>query len=591
MAFGFKTSDEDSISVSTLLQNLRASNLKTLWADGKAGFNVAMLSFPITMAYAMIAGLPIYFGIFGSIISGLFSMFFSRSKYVIFGPSNATAVMLMTALASENLTDVQKIAATSAIVFLVGVFLILSSIFKLTNVISYVSRTVITAYITAAALLIIANQLKNVLGFDYNRSESPETFLEVLYATYNHINVMHWQPLAVALSSLIILVLIKKFLPKLPAEAIVMAVLSFAIYLICEFTNFEVSKLTAVNITSWNFALPDFSVLPLRSTIICAFALALLCTLEEVSIGKNFAAKSADRFATNQEVFSLGAANLACSLGSGMTASGSLARSVLANLSGSKTTLVNLFSTLFTLILLFAFGGLLDYVPKATLAMVVIYAGYKLISIKNIKIALRSTKSDAIVFLLTLITGLTSSLDDAIYLGVGASIVMFIKKAANPEVVEYAFCDDGNLSQLKDKSARPDPEISIVHIEGNMFFGASDVLQNQLRRISNDENLKILILKLRNAINIDATTIMDLEELSLMMKKSNRILMLCEVKPAIMKSLKKSGILKRIDESLVFKYTDENPTLSTALALRKAKEYLKGQEPKITIFAKEEPKC
>jgi len=586
MSFKLTIKDDDGISLTPFFKTLKGYSLPMFGADLKAGLNVAMLSFPITMAYALIAGLPISYGIFGGIISGAVSAFFSNSRYVIFGPSNATAVMLMSSFAAAGLaTEGARVAILSAIVLLVGIFMILASIFKITYLISYISRPVVIAYVTAAALLIIANQVKNILGIHYADGEDASTLVDICVLSVKHFSQIHWEPTVTAILSLLVLCPLKRFFPKLPAEAIVLAVLSTLIYAAAFYTDFNTEKLSPVSFTSWEVSLPDFSILPVRETIISALALALLATLEAVSIGKNFAAKNADRFATNQEVFSLGVANMACAGLSGMTASGSLARSVLGNISGAKTSLVNVFTTLFTLLLLFVFGGLLGFVPKATLATIVMYAGYKLISIKNIKIALKTTRSDAIVFALTLLTGICSTLDDAIYVGVAASVLLFLKKASRPEIVEYVFMDDGELAELGNQNKRPDPEISIVHIEGNMFFGASDVLQNQLRRISDDENLKVLILKLRNAINFDATSIMDLEELSMQMKRSNRTLMLCEVKPDLMKILKTSGASGVLGADNIFEYTEGNTTLSAARALRKAKDALQGQSPKVTIFA------
>ena len=170
--------------------------------------------------------------------------------------------------------------------------------------------------------------------------------------------------------------------------------------------------------------------------------------------------------------------------------------------------------------------------------------------------------------------GVFATLDDAIFTGVVVSILFFLRKASAPEVIEYSISDDGELEKLDEKSHRSDAEVSIVHVEGNMFFGASDVIQNQIRRIAAEPNLKVLILKLRNAINFDATSVLDIEELNRRLRKSGRILMMCEVRDPIMRVLKKSGLYEQIGVDFIFKNDDDNPTLSAARAIKSAQKYI-----------------
>ena len=126
--------------------------------------------------------------------------------------------------------------------------------------------------------------------------------------------------------------------------------------------------------------------------------------------------------------------------------------------------------------------------------------------------------------------------------------------------------------------------MSIVHVEGNMFFGASDVLQNQIRRIAAEPDLKVLILKLRNAINFDATSVLDIEELRQRMREKNRELMICEVRPDVMRVLKSSGIYDKVGAENIFENDEDNPTLSAARAIKASLKYL-GEKPKVSIYA------
>ncbi|CDE83245.1 inorganic anion transporter SulP family protein [Coraliomargarita sp. CAG:312] len=264
-------------------------------------------------------------------------------------------------------------------------------------------------------------------------------------------------------------------------------------------------------------------------------------------------------------------------------------RSTLAVNTNARTTIFNIFTAIFTVVALLLFGGAIAYVPKATLALIVVYTSVTLIKPHVIKVALKSTMSDAIVFLTTFFVGVFATLDDAIITGVVVSILLFLRKASTPEVVEYSIGDDGGLEKVGEaskspKHSRPTPEVSIVHVEGNMFFGASDVLQNQIRRIAAEPDLKVLILKLRNAINFDATSVLDIAELRKTMVEKNRVLMICEVRPDVMRVLKSSGVYDNVGAENIFENDDDNPTLSAARAIRASLKYL-GEKPKVSIYA------
>lgn len=573
-----------SINPFQILKNLKSCSKEDAINDLKAGLSVAMLSFSMGIAYAMIAGLPVKYGLFGGIIAAFVSFVFSSSRFIMFGPSNASAVMLMSAFASMGLeTEAQRVAAASAVVFFVGLFLIVASFLKITNFVRYVSRTVITGYITAGGLLIIANQLNSALGIQEIEKSSPNLFGE-LSQTLSAIGDCNVQAISVCALTLAILFACKIFFKKLPAQAIALILAATICAIFGKFHDLDLSYIASVSVSDWSFTPPDFKQVPLRQLAISSLAVALFCVIESTSIGKSMAAKNAERLNSNQEMFSLGIANMLASLFSSTVESGSLTRSAAANDAGARTVFINLFSGIFMLLGVFVFGSYIGYIPSASLSAVVIVIAFSLFSRKALRLALRSTWEDALVFWLTFITGVVSSLDDAVYAGVCASIILFLKKASAPEVMEVAIGDDGEERKLKDPAQKRDPEISIVHVGGNLFFGASDVFQDQVRRICQSPSIKVLILKLRSAINFDASSAADIDELASQMRERGGVLYLCEVSPEIMKVLKSSKVAKSVGEENIFAYTDENPTLSTAYALKAAKKFLKGGRAEVEIY-------
>ena len=273
-----------------------------------------------------------------------------------------------------------------------------------------------------------------------------------------------------------------------------------------------------------------------------------------------------------------------------MPASGSLTRSSLNYNSGSKTIFSNLFCGLIIFLALYLLISFIQFVPKATLSVLIIIIGCSLINIRSIKIVTCTTKSDAIVFFITLFSGLYLPLTTAIYLGVGLSIVLFLKKVSNPKLTEYSYTEDGVLaeSETNNEKIRKIPEISIVHVEGELFFGAAELFREQMQRIYEEPQLKIVILKMRNAHHMDASSVIALEELTKQMNKNGRYLILSDVRKDLLRVLNNSGVADYIENRNIFEDDKVNTTLSTAKALKRAKEHLGEIEPKVSIYYEQE---
>jgi SulP family sulfate permease len=205
-----------------------------------------------------------------------------------------------------------------------------------------------------------------------------------------------------------------------------------------------------------------------------------------------------------------------------------------------------------------------------------------LINRRNIRISLLATNSDAITFLATFVLTLLIPLHVAIFAGVGVSIMLYLRKAARPSLVEYEFNQEGNLAEAD--GARQDPSISIVHVEGELFFGAADLFRTQIQRISADPNLRIIILRLKNARHLDATSVMAMEELTNAMRASQREIIVSGAMKDVYRVLRDSGMVEVIGRENIFPGSPSNPNLSTRKALKRAQEILGTDQAKIHIF-------
>ena len=131
----------------------------------------------------------------------------------------------------------------------------------------------------------------------------------------------------------------------------------------------------------------------------------------------------------------------------------------------------------------------------------------------------------------------------AIFIGVAVSISLFLRKASRPHLVEYEFSDEGELREMGEKRSRPIPAISIVHVEGDLFFGAAELFRTQIQRTVSDEAIKVIILRLKNARHLDATSVMALEDLIRFMRDKGLHLIVSGASRDVYRVLKYSGVL------------------------------------------------
>ncbi len=597
---------ENSIQLFPVRHAIQDYKKSDVTYDLKAALNVALLALPQGMAYAAIAELPIYYGIISSVIASIIAPLFSSSRHTILGPTNATSLMVFTFFASSAATNMDKapLAYMSLLVFLVGIISVLGALFKIADLLQFVSRSVLVGYITGASFLIMNGQFKHIFGVaeplnhiihthkENNQAVNFFTNFFDLTSLWQH---FEWQPILLGIITLALYLYLMKKLPMLPNFALCLTISSLLALILKNTTsNFDLACFKSFQLDNFSPALPDFNFNDIATLISVAFAIAFLASLENTVMGKSLGSRTGERPDVNQDMFSVGMANIACSILAPMPASGSLTRSALNFESGARSR----FASIFTGILcMFGFYLLVklpivENIPKATLSALVVGIAISLINWKNIRICLNSTRDDAIVVIVTFAATLITRLDSAIFIGVALSISLFLRKASRPHLVEYEINDEGNFHERDKKHARPNPAISIVHVEGNLYFGAADLFRTQVQITASDPNLKVIILRMKNARHLDATSVMALDDLIKHMRKQDCHVIISGATRNVYKVLKQSGVLETIlkgcdrsvGETNLFFSSPSNPNLSTRDALLRAQELLGTKEADIKIF-------
>jgi len=590
-----------------ILDTLRRYSGEKFRADGKAALNVSLLDIPQGIAYAAIAELPIVFGIACSATASIIAPIFAGSRHTILGPTNATAFMLFGFFAVEPALATRETQLVPLLVMMVGIFCLIGSILRLADLLQYISRSVLVGYVSGAAVLIMTNQFKHLLGVAYEVDIlRPRSFVGLVDALIRALPQADWAPLLIGTVTFAAFFLMRKWKPRWPNLAIILVVVSAVFGTLIErgigpfggvarFHTFSPSDLMpSLPSLTHSGVFEDISAL-----LGVALAIAFLACLENTLMAKTIASRSGDRADVNQDMFAVGMANVASAIAGGMPASGSLLRSTLNFSSGARTRMSSIYSGVLVLsaALLIAwlpkYGiSLIDYVPKAALAALVIGIALALINRHNIRVCARSTPDDAAVLVTTFLATLIAPLHLAIFIGVALSITLFLRKASRPHLVEYEFNDAGELRQMGEKRQRPNPAISIVHVEGDLFFGAAELFRTQIQRTAADPSLKILILRLKNARHLDATSVLALEDLAKFMRANERHVLISGATRDVYRVLKNSGVLetiqkganRRAGESNIFLNRPSNPNISTRDALKRAQQLMGGEKADIRIF-------
>lgn len=584
---------DNSLDPMPMRDDLERYSSRRFRADLRAGINVALLAFPQGMAYSVIAGLPIYYGITCSAVATIVAPLLMGSRHTVVGPTNATAFMIFSFFASYPSLLAMQVELMPLLVFLVGLILVVGAYLRLADLIQYISRSVVVGYITGAAVLIIANQFRHILGIDFAASAeheavSPRSFFSVVYETVVRLPEMEWQPFAMAGATFVLYEALRRKLRGWPVFALALIIMSGAAAMLARYAGWDLSAYPSFEARD---LLPDISAFAKSETLSripqifgIAFAVAFLASLENSVMSKTIASMTGDRARLNQDMLGLGVANLCCSVLSGMPASGSPTRSALNFASGATSRLSSMISGLLCVAGALTLAPAIKFVPKSCLAALVVCIAASLINRRNIRICLRATRSDALTLMASFAATLLMPLHVAIFFGVAISIALYLRKASRPQLVEYEFNNEGQLTEAEKASERRIPSISIVHVEGELFFGAAELFRTQIQRTCNDPRLRVIILRMRNARHLDATSVMALEELIRFLRSKERHLIVSGVTKDVYRVLKNSDLIDVLGRDNIFVYSPANPNIATRNALKRAQELLGTKEAEVKIY-------
>ena len=590
----------DDISFASLKRDLEGYSWETFRQDLFAGFSVSLITMPQAMAFALVAGLPLSCGLLAAIFPAILAAAFGSSRHLVVGPNNATAILIQYGTYEVLYTFYRDVSGAqremlalqilTQITLLVGFFQFLAAVLKLGRLTQFVSHSVVVGYLGGTALAVVINQLFTFFGLSV--PAQAYSLYEKLVYIISHLGDIHGPTALVGMGSLTLLVILKKLHPKIPAGVVMLIAAGLAVHFLglssysptgfLSFsTHLHTSTVAIVGDTGQVkdivpvISSPFFDSAILNTILPVAFAIALLTTLETTSVAKALAATTGQRLRVNQEIFGLGLANLLSSFIGALPCSGSPSRSALNLREGGKTRFAAIYSALCVGLIVMVFSFFVTRTPLAALSAILIVSSLNIVNFKQFFLCLKATRSDALVLGATLVSCFFLSLDIAFYIGIVISITLYLKKAAIPHLVECTFDESGRLASLDSSKKREHKLIRVINVQGELFFGAADLFQSTLKSIAEDDTTtKVIILRLKNARDIDATACLALQQLNDYLKGSGRHLLACGLTYQSWNVLCDSGFVELIGKDNLFILEEKHPHLSLQKAIQRAKELI-----------------
>ena len=541
-----------------------------LMPDITAGLVVAALITPQAMAYALLAGMPPQAGLYAALLPVLAYALLGSSPVLAVGPVAVISLMTFEALhtlATPGSADYLHMA--SALALLTGLWLLLFYLIDLGRWTTFISHSVISAFTSATAILIVISQLKYITGIPLPGGGS-------LWQTLTHLSRDYPQAqagaLLMALAAVTLLYgwqwLMPKATRRLPtwlssllnkAGPLAAVALGIATVQTAGLTITTIGELPAGLPAP---ALPSLSVEQWQALLPAAAIIALIGYLSSLSVAEALAPRQlsdsghtpAPRLRTNQELLALGLANLSASISQAFPVAGGFGRSVVNRAAGARTQLASVVTViLVALVCLFASRLFVD-LPYAVLAVIIVSAVLPLISFSDARRAWRFQRSDGLVWLITFIAVLAAGAVDGILLGMVLSLALYLRRSSEPHIAEIGRVGDSDhFRNVKRHQVITCPQVLMIRVDENLYFANSQYLEDVIcQRLQSSQDIRHVVL-VGSAINhIDFSGFETLQHLLNTLRAQNIQLHLAEVKGPVMDQLGKTSLLDDLSPGKIF---------------------------------------
>jgi SulP family sulfate permease len=544
--------------------------------DLVAGLTVSAIAVPQSMAYALIAGIDPRFGLYSAIVVTAVASIFGSSSHLINGPTNAISLVVFSALAFlDPAAKLQAFEATFLLAVMVGAVQIAIALTKLGDLTRYISESVVLGFMAGAGVLVALSQIGNLLGLP-ERGTGHQHLLVRLWLTLSQTGAVNPRALAIGLGTVLVVVLARQLARRyrLPRVDMLMTLI-FAACLTAllgwsqQATNGRsiVDVIGQVPAGLPSFHVPEIKPQWMHEMFGSSVAIAFLGLLEALSIAKSIANRTRQPLDYNRQCLAEGLANLFGGFFQCLPGSGSLTRSAINYQAGAVSRWSGVFSAAAVALVVILLAPLARYIPKAALAGILLVTAAGLIDMPRLRYALRASRFDAALVLVTALAAIFISVEFSILIGTALSILLYVPRAARLKSTELAACSD----RIVRERVPTDPVCTVMvvfDLEGELFFGAAWDLDRYLDDLRKRvlAGARIIVLRMKRTRNPDVVCMERLQQRGV-------TVLMCGVREDLVHAMKKLRFDDWLPEDHVFRETDVKFS-STLSAVRRAYELL-----------------
>ncbi|KAB2968566.1 SulP family inorganic anion transporter [Zoogloea sp.] len=528
-----------------------------LRADLLAGFTVALVAIPQALAYAQLAGLPPYVGLYASLLPAIVGALFGSSAQLSTGPVALTSLLTATSLAPLALPGSETYLLLAVqLAMLAGLLQVIFGMLHLAHFADLLSHPVLHGFINACSLLICAAQLPTLLGL---RSAGQRPFFEAIGNLVEALPDTHLHSAALGAAAVILLILMRRLAPRWPGVLIVVAGLSGIAWL----SGFEADGGRVVGPLpeeTLAFALPRADWGQITDLLPSAFVLALVSFLEAMSSCKVASARTGARWNGNQELIGQGLAKLTASVCQAYPVSGSFGRSAFLLASGARTGLASVVGAVMVLTALLTMPGPIAHIPLPVLAAVILVTLATLLSPAPLKEAWRTSRDDGLAGTVSFVATLAFAphIEIGILAGLILALALLIYRSMKPRVAVLGRHPDGTWRDAaRFDLPPPHPELTILRFDGPLHFVNAATFEDAVLACRRDNpRLKVLLLACAGINDIDASGVDTLRRMQRQLAEAGQTLACCGLKKQVIDVLERTGLWQTLGPSGAYRTED-----------------------------------
>ncbi|MFT5699836.1 MAG: SulP family sulfate permease [Desulforhopalus sp.] len=523
-----------------------------LKADILAGITVALVLIPQAMAYAQLAGLPPHYGLYASFLVPIVAAIFGSSRQLQNGPVAIISLMTAAALAPLGLGVEETIMYAALLALMAGGIQLTLGFLRLGVMVDFLSHPVVIGFTNAAALVIASMQFGKLFGIIVSPGNHlHETLWKLAIAIPKN---THMATMFMGLFSLVLLILLKRFTPKLPGILITVVITTVVAW----FTGYEEIGGAVVGYIPAglpSFVWPTYNPEHVKDLMLPAGMIAFLSFVEAFSIAKAVASKTRQRLSADQEMVGKGLANLVAGVLQGYPVSGSFSRTAVAFDAGAKTGFTAVVSGIVVGITLLFLTPLMYHLPIATLAAIIIIAVVGLFQIAPLLHSYKVNPHDTVVALVVFNSTIyfAPHLEKGIYIGIALSLAFYIYRTMRPHFAEVAMHEDGTYGDASLFGMQTSETLALFRFDGDLYFVNAGYLEKRLlNAVADKPQLLVAILDIEAVEQIDTTGEEMLAHMSEWFKEAGIEFYITRPKFKVIDVLKRTGLYDKIGQEHIY---------------------------------------